>query len=50
VRSSGSTGDWFYIDNRDLGSKRSIGFLMLLFMLIESDSSAPPPVLAIGKR
>jgi len=40
---------WFWVDDRDLASKRSLGFLMLLFTLIESDSSAPPPVLAIGK-
>lgn len=40
---------WFWVDDRDLDSKRSLGFLMLLFTLIESDSSAPPPVLAIGK-
>jgi hypothetical protein len=40
---------WFWVDDRDLESKRSLGFLMLLFTLIESDSSAPPPVLAIGK-
>src|SRR4029453_16651810 len=40
---------WFWVDDRDLESKRSLGFLMLLFTLIESGSSAPPPVLAIGK-
>jgi hypothetical protein len=40
---------WFWVDDRDLESKRSLGFLMLLFTLIESDSSTPPPVLAIGK-
>jgi hypothetical protein len=40
---------WFWVDDRDLESKRSLGFLMLLFTLIESDSSVPPPVLAIGK-
>ena len=41
---------WFWVDDRDLDSKRSLGFLMLLFTLIESDSSAPPPLLTIGRH
>ena len=40
---------WFWVDDRDLDSKRSLGFLMLLFTLIESDSPQPPPLLTIGK-
>jgi hypothetical protein len=40
---------WFYVDDRDLESKRSLGFLMLLFTLIESDSPTAPPLLTIGK-
>jgi hypothetical protein len=40
---------WFWVDDRDLASKRGIGFLLVLFTLVESGSSAAPPVLTISK-
>jgi hypothetical protein len=40
---------WFWVDDRDLASKRGLGFLLVLFTLVESGSSATPPVLTISK-
>jgi len=40
---------WFWVDDRDLASKRGMGFLLVLFTLVESGSSAAPPVLTISK-
>ena len=40
---------WFWVDDRDLGSKRGMSFLLVLFTLVESGSSATPPVLTISK-
>jgi hypothetical protein len=40
---------WFWVDDRDLVSKRGMGFLLVLFTLVESGSSATPPVLTISK-
>jgi hypothetical protein len=38
---------WFWIDDRDLRSKRSFAFMMLLFTLAEPDDKTVPPVLTI---
>jgi hypothetical protein len=40
---------WFWVDDRDLSSKRGLGFLMILFTLVESGPAATPPVLSISK-
>jgi hypothetical protein len=40
---------WFWIDDRDLSSKRGLGFLMILFTLVESGPTVTPPVLSISK-
>ena len=40
---------YFWIDDRDLQSKRSLGFLMALFTLLESGTTAAPPTLTISK-
>jgi hypothetical protein len=40
---------WFWVDDRDVPSKRGLGFLMVLFTLVESGSTAAPPVLTISK-
>jgi hypothetical protein len=40
---------WFWVDDRDLSSKRGMRFLMTLFNLAESGSTATPPVLTISK-
>jgi hypothetical protein len=40
---------WFWVDDRDLPSKRGLGFLMILFTLLESGTTATPPVLTISR-
>ncbi len=40
---------WFWVDDRDLRSKRGMGFLMTLYTLLESGTTASPPVLTISK-
>ena len=40
---------WFWVDDRDVPSKRGLGFLMILFTLVESETTATPPVLTISK-
>jgi hypothetical protein len=40
---------WFWVDDRDVPSKRGLGFLMVLFTLVESGKEAQPPVLTISK-
>lgn len=42
-------GQWFWVDDRDLASKRGIGFLLTLFNLAETGTTASPPVLTISK-
>ena len=41
--------NWFWVDDRDVSSKRGLGFLMMLFTLVESGPTAAPPVLSISK-
>jgi len=40
---------WFWVDDRDLAAKKGLGFLMVLFTLVESGTTAAPPVLTIAK-
>jgi hypothetical protein len=40
-------GQWFWIDDRDMESKRLFGFLMLLFSLAETGTNPSLPVLTI---
>ena len=40
-------GDWFWIDNRDLATKRVFSFVMLLLSLSESSKPGQPPVITI---
>jgi hypothetical protein len=40
---------WFWIDDRDVPSKRGFGVLMLLFTFVESGTPAALPVLTISK-
>jgi hypothetical protein len=42
-------GSWFWVSDRDLPSKRGLAFLMILFALAESGTTASPPVLTISK-
>ena len=41
-------GHWFYIDDRDMSSKRTFAVLQVLLSLTESGSAAMAPVLSIG--
>jgi hypothetical protein len=38
---------WFWIDDRDIASKRMLSFLMLIFTLVETDEKSQTPVLTI---
>lgn len=38
---------WFWIDDKDISSKRMLTFLMLIFTLVESSEKAQPPILSI---
>jgi hypothetical protein len=40
---------WFWIDDRDLNSKRGLSFLMTLFTMAWPGVSIAPPVLIISK-
>jgi hypothetical protein len=40
---------WFWVDDRDLSSKRGLSFLMILFTLAESGNPPPPPTLTLSK-
>ena len=40
-------GHWFWIDDRDLASKRMFSFIMFVFTLVEPGSKEPAPVLTI---
>jgi hypothetical protein len=43
-------GHWFWIDDRDLESKRVFAFLMLMFSLTETGGAQAAPVLTIPAR
>ena len=38
---------WFWIDDKDVGSKRVFTFLMLLASLAESTRPGQPPIISI---
>ena len=40
-------GYWFWIDDRDMASKRLFSFLMFLFTLVETGGKETAPVLTI---
>jgi hypothetical protein len=40
-------GHWFWIDDRDMASKRMFSFIMFVFTLVEPGSKEPTPVLTI---
>jgi hypothetical protein len=42
-------GVWFWIDDRDLPSKRGMSFLMLLFTLASPGATITPPALTISR-
>ncbi len=40
-------GHWFWLDDRDMFSKRMFTFLMFIFTLVETGDKTPPPVITI---
>jgi len=42
-------GHWFWIDDRDLASKRGLSFLMILFTLASPGVTITPPALTISR-
>lgn len=38
---------WFWLDDRDMFSKRMFSFLMFMFTLVETGDKAPPPVITV---
>jgi len=40
-------GQWFWVDNRDLATKRSFSFMMLIFTLADSSDRENLPLLTI---
>jgi hypothetical protein len=40
-------GHWFWIDDRDMASKKMFSFIMFVFTLVEPGSKEPTPVLTI---
>jgi hypothetical protein len=40
-------GHWFWIDDRDMASKRMFSFIMFIFTLVEPGTKEPSPVLTI---
>jgi hypothetical protein len=43
-------GNWYWIDENDIASKRTFTFLMMLFSLAETGQSAPAPVVTVPSR
>jgi hypothetical protein len=43
-------GNWYWIDESDVESKRTFTFLMILFSLAETGQSAPAPVVTVPSR
>lgn len=41
---------WFWIDDKDIASKRNFTFLMILFSLAETGPGTPAPVVTIPSR
>jgi len=41
---------WYWIDDRDIASKRTFTFLMILFSLAETGSNGPTPVVTVPSR
>lgn len=39
---------WYWVDDRDMPSKRAFAFMMMFFSLAETGPSAPAPMLTIG--
>ena len=40
-------GSWFWIDDRDIPSKRLFSFIMFIFTLVETGSKESPPIITI---
>ena len=40
---------WFWVDDRDISSKRGMAFLMMMFTMVESGGVVTPPVFTISK-
>lgn len=43
-------GNWYWIDDNDIASKRTFTFLMILFSLAETGQSAAAPVVTVPSR
>ena len=43
-------GNWYWIDENDVASKRTFTFLMILFSLAETGQGAPAPVVTVPSR
>jgi hypothetical protein len=43
-------GCWYWIDDTDIGSKRTFTFLMILFSLAETGPSSAAPVVTVPAR
>ena len=39
---------WYWVDDRDMASKRAFAFMMMFFSLAETGTSSPAPVLTVG--